>query len=90
MGYKNTGVVYTTGICCECNKQFRNTNKKLVDKLLNLHLKQSHPNKEWDTERFNINVKPCNNNTTQYSHTVYDKHNQGEEVKDCIKKNVFN
>ena len=64
MGYSTTGVIHRTAICCTCDKQFRSSNEKLVNKLLYLHMKQNHPNEQFDAFESCVQVNSANNNNT--------------------------
>tara|TARA_S200002703_G_C3778004_1_gene239605 strand:+ start:44 stop:313 length:270 start_codon:yes stop_codon:yes gene_type:complete len=83
---KIVGTEYTTAVCTECNKQFRHTNKSLVKKLMDLHFKKNHPDASNDEENFNLKVKSFNNNnTTQFSHTLFDDNSYGDTIKEILK-----
>lgn len=87
MRYSNIpSTQYTSAVCVECNKQFRSTNKNLVNKLMDLHVKKNHPDDVLCEETYNLNVKDFNNtNTTQLSHTLYDKNGYGDTIKEIYK-----
>ena len=86
-GYKESGVTHKTVICSICNKHFRSTNAKLVDKLLDLHMKKNHPDEELKIIEGCVSItNKHNTNTTQFSNTMGDKFNQGREILDMLKK----
>lgn len=92
MRYSNIpSTQYTSAVCVECDKQFRHTNASLVRKLMDLHFKKNHPDDVLCEEtdeilKYNLRVKGFNNtNTSQLSHTLYDKNGYGDTIKEIYK-----